>query len=57
MIFSQESEEKLVSEKISVSDHVNGFHYTADNSDDNFVIDMESFSNGVDNSRIKVRFG
>ncbi|XP_062087515.1 uncharacterized protein LOC133794321 [Humulus lupulus] len=38
-------EEKL--QKISVSDHLNGFHYAADKSD-SFVIDMETFSNGND---------
>ncbi|PON39429.1 Transmembrane protein [Parasponia andersonii] len=40
-----ELEEKL--QKISVSDHINGFHYTTDKSD-SFVIDMESFSHGND---------
>ncbi|KAM1139153.1 hypothetical protein ACFX2I_036860 [Malus domestica] len=38
-------EEKMSTQKISVSDHINGFHYTADKSD-SFVIDMESFSHG-----------
>lgn len=42
------SEEKIIStQKISVSDHINGFQYTTDKSD-NFVIDMESFSQGGD---------
>ena len=53
-------EEKMGSQKISVSDHTNGFQYTADKSD-NFVIDMDSFShpNNKDitaNSRITVSF-
>lgn len=48
------------SQKISVSDHMNGFQYTADKSD-SFVIDMDSFSpsNNKDltaNSRITVSF-
>ncbi|KAF3451665.1 hypothetical protein FNV43_RR07761 [Rhamnella rubrinervis] len=52
-------EEKLGTEKVSVSDHVNGFHYTTDKSD-SFVIDMESFSNGTNkdttaNSRITLQ--
>ncbi|KAM1797048.1 hypothetical protein ACFX13_037745 [Malus domestica] len=38
-------EEKMSTQKISVSDHINEFHYTADKSD-SFVIDMESFSHG-----------
>ncbi|KAM1005083.1 hypothetical protein ACFX2I_005181 [Malus domestica] len=38
-------EERMGTQKISVSDHINGFHYTADKSD-SFVIDMESFSHG-----------
>ncbi|CAB4294115.1 unnamed protein product [Prunus armeniaca] len=46
-------------QKISVSDHINGFHYTADKSD-SFVIDMENFSHGTDkditpNSRVSVQ--
>ncbi|CAL2251383.1 unnamed protein product [Prunus armeniaca] len=49
-------EEKMGTQKISVSDHINGFHYTADKSD-SFVIDMESFSHATDkditpNSRV-----
>ncbi|GMN49808.1 hypothetical protein TIFTF001_018979 [Ficus carica] len=54
------SEEKFIAEKISVSDRINGFHYSADTSD-SFVIDMESFSQGggdkdiTPNSRIKLR--
>ncbi|KAK4588196.1 hypothetical protein RGQ29_019260 [Quercus rubra] len=52
-------EEKMGSQKISVSDHTNGFQYTADKSD-NFVIDMDSFShpNNKDitaNSRITLQ--
>ncbi|XWS15611.1 hypothetical protein CRYUN_Cryun34aG0016100 [Craigia yunnanensis] len=39
------SEEKISTQKISVSDHINGFQYTTDKSD-SFVIDMESFSRG-----------
>ncbi|XP_050367408.1 uncharacterized protein LOC126785801 isoform X2 [Argentina anserina] len=39
-------EVKMGTQKISVSDHLNGFHYTADKSD-NFVIDMESFNHGI----------
>lgn len=46
-------------QKISVSDHINGFHYTADKSD-SFVIDMESFSHATDkditpNSRVSMQ--
>ncbi|KAL6282120.1 hypothetical protein ACE6H2_013049 [Prunus campanulata] len=52
-------EEKMGTQKISVSDHINGFHYTADKSD-SFVIDMESFSHGTDkditpNSRVSMQ--
>ncbi|KAL5578954.1 hypothetical protein UlMin_011396 [Ulmus minor] len=52
-------EEKMGSEKISVSDRLNGFHYSTDKSD-NFVIDMESFSHAADkdiapNPRIKLQ--
>jgi hypothetical protein len=48
------------SQKISVSDHMNGFQYTADNSD-SLVIDMERFSRVTNkditaNSRITVSF-
>ncbi|XP_004293255.1 PREDICTED: uncharacterized protein LOC101307567 isoform X2 [Fragaria vesca subsp. vesca] len=39
-------EEKMGTQKISVSDHINGFHYTADKSD-SFVIDMESFNHAI----------
>ncbi|XP_041028277.1 uncharacterized protein LOC121268196 isoform X2 [Juglans microcarpa x Juglans regia] len=44
------------SQKISISDHINGFQYTTDESD-SFVIDMERFSRGTNkentsNSRI-----
>ncbi|XP_024158236.1 uncharacterized protein LOC112165801 isoform X2 [Rosa chinensis] len=39
-------EEKMGPQKISVSDHINGFHYTADKSD-SFVIDMESFNHAI----------
>ncbi|XP_022777396.1 uncharacterized protein LOC111318794 isoform X2 [Durio zibethinus] len=39
------SEEKTSSQKISVSDHINGFQYT-NYKPDSFVIDMESFSHG-----------
>jgi hypothetical protein len=39
------------SQKISVSDHMNGFQYTADNSD-SLVIDMESFSRSTINKDI-----
>ncbi|KAG6638955.1 uncharacterized protein LOC122279139 isoform X1 [Carya illinoinensis] len=47
------------SQKISISDHINGFQYTADESD-SFVIDMESFSRGpnkdiTSNSRITLQ--
>lgn len=38
-------EEKMSTQRISVSDHVNGFQYEAEESD-SFVIDMESFSHG-----------
>ncbi|XP_050288696.1 uncharacterized protein LOC126727191 [Quercus robur] len=53
------SEEKMGSQKISVSDHINGFQYTADKSD-NFVIDMDSFSHPTNkdntaNSRITLQ--
>ncbi|XWS18234.1 hypothetical protein CRYUN_Cryun32bG0025800 [Craigia yunnanensis] len=37
------SEEKISTQNISVSDHINGFQYKTDKSD-SFVIDMESFS-------------
>lgn len=53
-------EEKMGTQKISVSDHINGFHYTADKSD-GFVIDMESFNHGITdrdvtaNSRISLQ--
>ncbi|GMY36971.1 hypothetical protein FCV25MIE_32213 [Fagus crenata] len=52
-------EENMGSQKISVSDHMNGFQYTADKSD-SFVIDMDSFSpsNNKDltaNSRITLQ--
>ncbi|XP_065621147.1 uncharacterized protein LOC112031673 isoform X2 [Quercus suber] len=52
-------EEKMGSQKISVSDHINGFQYTADKSD-NFVIDMDSFSHPTNkditaNSRITLQ--
>lgn len=51
-------EEKMSTQRISVSDHVNGFQYEAEESD-SFVIDMESFSHGGNkeitaNSRITV---
>ena len=58
---SRGSEEKISTQKISVSDHINGFQYTTDKSD-SFVIDMESFSHGGanketnPNSRITVSF-
>ncbi|XVF87672.1 hypothetical protein PTKIN_Ptkin18bG0139200 [Pterospermum kingtungense] len=43
-------EEKIIStQKISVSDHINGFQYSTDNKSDSFVIDMESFSHGGTN--------
>ncbi|KAK6268952.1 hypothetical protein QUC31_013112 [Theobroma cacao] len=45
------SEEKMSTQKISVSDHLNGFQYTTDKSD-SFVIDMESFSHGGANKEI-----
>ncbi|XVF27812.1 hypothetical protein REPUB_Repub14bG0141100 [Reevesia pubescens] len=48
---SHESEDKISTQKISVSDHINGFKYTTDKSD-NFVIDMESFSHGGTNKEI-----
>ncbi|XP_048322021.1 uncharacterized protein LOC107419494 isoform X2 [Ziziphus jujuba] len=52
-------DEKLGTEKISVSDHINGFDYNTDKSD-SFVIDMGSFSNGANkdataNSRITLQ--
>lgn len=45
---SSGSEEMIIStQKISVSDHINGFQYTTgDNKSESFVIDMESFSYG-----------
>ncbi|XWS12794.1 hypothetical protein CRYUN_Cryun37aG0120800 [Craigia yunnanensis] len=42
---SRGSEENISTQKISVSDHINGFQHTTDKSD-RFVIDMESFSHG-----------
>ncbi|XP_062160881.1 uncharacterized protein LOC133868082 [Alnus glutinosa] len=45
------SEENMGSQKISVSDHMNGFQYKADNSD-SLVIDMESFSRSTINKDI-----
>lgn len=49
--------------KISLLDHVNGFHYNALKKSDNFVIDMDAFSHGINkdstnnaNSRITVSF-
>ncbi|GAY34205.1 hypothetical protein CUMW_010200 [Citrus unshiu] len=33
--------------KISLLDHVNGFHYNALKKSDNFVIDMDAFSHGI----------
>ncbi|XVF40659.1 hypothetical protein PTKIN_Ptkin01aG0132200 [Pterospermum kingtungense] len=39
------SEEKISTQKISVSDHINGFQCTTDKSD-SYVIDMETFSQG-----------
>ncbi|KAJ7946238.1 putative Transmembrane protein [Quillaja saponaria] len=41
-----ESEPKMSTQKISVSDHINGFQYLAEKSD-NFVIDMDSFSHSI----------
>ncbi|KAJ7967636.1 Transmembrane protein [Quillaja saponaria] len=51
-----ESEPNMATQKISVSDHVNGFHYPPEKPD-NFVIDMDSFSHTINkdsnaNSRI-----
>lgn len=53
----------ISTQKISVSDHINGFQYTTgDNKSESFVIDMESFSYGGanketnPNSRITVKF-
>ncbi|XVE51165.1 hypothetical protein DITRI_Ditri02bG0017500 [Diplodiscus trichospermus] len=40
------SEEKISTQKISVSDHMNGFQYTTTDKSDSFVIDLESFSHG-----------
>ncbi|XVF25977.1 hypothetical protein REPUB_Repub13aG0260600 [Reevesia pubescens] len=45
------SEEKISTQKISVSDHINGFQYTTDESD-SFVVDMESFSHGGNDREI-----
>ncbi|XP_022723476.1 uncharacterized protein LOC111280393 [Durio zibethinus] len=45
------SEEKISAQKVSVSDHINGFQYTTDKSD-SFVIDMESFSLGGANKEM-----
>lgn len=39
-------EENMGTQKISVSDHMNGFQYTAEKSD-SFVIDMDGFSHGT----------
>ncbi|GMI72279.1 hypothetical protein HRI_000897200 [Hibiscus trionum] len=40
---------EISTQKISVSDHINGFQYTTDNKSDSFVIDMEGFSHGGSN--------
>lgn len=53
------SEENMGSQKISVSDHMNGIQYSADNSD-SLVIDMDSFSRSTNkditaNSRITLQ--
>lgn len=49
--------------KISLLDHVNGFHYNGLKKSDNFVIDMDAFSHGINkdstnnaNSRLTVSF-
>ncbi|KAG6641612.1 uncharacterized protein LOC122277621 isoform X2 [Carya illinoinensis] len=44
-------EENMGRQEISVSDHINGFQYSADKSD-SFVIDMESLSHGGANKEI-----
>ncbi|KAL4313488.1 hypothetical protein GQ457_01G042790 [Hibiscus cannabinus] len=46
------SEEKASTQKISILDHTNGFHYTTTDKSDSFVIDMESFSHGVFNKEM-----
>ncbi|KAI4298637.1 hypothetical protein L6164_032171 [Bauhinia variegata] len=56
---SFESEQNMGTQKISVSDHINAFQYTAEESD-SFVIDMDTFSSGINkdsntNSRITLQ--
>ncbi|KAK8591878.1 hypothetical protein V6N13_062474 [Hibiscus sabdariffa] len=46
------SSNEISTQKISVSDHINGLQYTADNKSDSFVIDMEGFSHGGSNKEI-----
>ncbi|XP_017639737.1 uncharacterized protein LOC108481075 isoform X2 [Gossypium arboreum] len=45
------SSNEISTQKISVSDHISGFQYTADKPD-SFVIDMDSFSHGGLNKEI-----
>ncbi|XP_015574295.2 uncharacterized protein LOC8267382 isoform X1 [Ricinus communis] len=45
------SDENMGTQKISVLDHINGFEYSAEKSD-NFVIDMESFSHATNNKEV-----
>ncbi|KAI4295844.1 hypothetical protein L6164_035844 [Bauhinia variegata] len=56
---AMESEQNMGAQKISVSDHINAFQYTAEESD-SFVIDMDAFSSGINkdsntNSRITLQ--
>ncbi|GMJ14150.1 hypothetical protein HRI_005084200 [Hibiscus trionum] len=46
------SSNEISTQKISVSDHTNGFQYTTDNKSDSFVIDMEGSSHGGSNKEI-----
>ncbi|KAE8709104.1 pyruvate [Hibiscus syriacus] len=46
------SSNEISIQNISVSDHINGFQYTADNKSDSFVLDLEGFSHGGSNKEI-----
>ncbi|KAE8715158.1 Detected protein of unknown function [Hibiscus syriacus] len=42
------SSNEISTQKISVSDHINGFQYAADDKSDSFVVDMEGSQRGGD---------
>ncbi|KAE8689831.1 hypothetical protein F3Y22_tig00110931pilonHSYRG00156 [Hibiscus syriacus] len=46
------SSNEISTQKISVSDHINGFQYSTDNKSDSFVLDLEGFSHGGSNKEI-----